>query len=100
MGAFPRVVLRTVYSSMGQNRVYGVDVGYGQVAWKLRNDDRVILKERTNIRLSHPQRRLYNADADERPTLGVMDVSFIALGKVLACLLVIVGDAAKRWSYS
>ncbi len=34
----------------GASRVYGIDVGYGQIAWKLRNDSRVVLKERTNLR--------------------------------------------------
>jgi Predicted rRNA methylase len=37
----------------GAKLVYGVDVGYGQVDWKLRNDPRVILKERTNFTLSY-----------------------------------------------
>ena len=60
--------------------MYGVDVGYGQVAWSLRQDARVILKERTNFRYLTPQ-ELYqdNTPAD----LGVMDVSFISLTKVL-----------------
>jgi len=60
--------------------VYGVDVGYGQVAWKIRQDPRVTLKERTNIR------HLSAADlytTQEFATLGVMDVSFISLVKVL-----------------
>ncbi|MFP4008222.1 MAG: TlyA family RNA methyltransferase [Spirulinaceae cyanobacterium] len=67
----------------GASLVYGVDVGYGQVAWTLRQDDRVILKERTNIRHLDPV-DLYgeNPQAD----LGVMDVSFIALEKVLPAL--------------
>ncbi|WP_121969846.1 TlyA family RNA methyltransferase [Leptolyngbya sp. BC1307] len=61
-------------------QVYGVDVGYGQVAWKIRQDPRVILKERTNIRhLSAAE--LY--DGQVPATLGVMDVSFISLTKVL-----------------
>jgi len=64
----------------GAKLVYGVDVGYGQVAWKLRQDERVILKERTNIRYLKPQ-ELYgdapNAD------LAVLDLSFISLTKVL-----------------
>ncbi|MGD1900268.1 MAG: TlyA family RNA methyltransferase [Phormidesmis sp.] len=61
-------------------RVYGVDVGYGQVAWKIRQDPRVTLKERTNIRhLSADE--LYGENAIA--TLGVMDVSFISLTKVL-----------------
>lgn len=65
----------------GAAQVYGVDVGYGQVAWKLRQDSRVVLKERTNIRHLSPA-DLY-ADEAERPDLGVIDVSFISLTKVL-----------------
>ncbi len=65
----------------GARRVYGIDVGYGQVAWELRQDERVILKERTNLRHLSPA-DLYHQD-DPRPDLGVMDVSFISLTKVL-----------------
>lgn len=67
-------------------RVYGVDVGYGQVAWKIRQDSRVVLKERTNIRHLSPQALYGSQDLStecDRPTLGVMDVSFISLTKVL-----------------
>ena len=78
----------------GAKRVYGVDVGYGQVAWKIRQDSRVVLKERTNIRHLTPEDLFNKQDGDkengeedngeqERPTLGVMDVSFISLVKVL-----------------
>ncbi|WP_036482664.1 TlyA family RNA methyltransferase [Myxosarcina sp. GI1] len=67
----------------GAALVYGVDVGYGQVAWSLRQSDRVILKERTNFRYLTPQ-ELYG-DCD-RANLGVMDLSFISLTKVLANL--------------
>ncbi|MGJ3246917.1 MAG: TlyA family RNA methyltransferase [Elainellaceae cyanobacterium] len=68
----------------GASKVYGVDVGYGQVAWSLRQDPRVIIKERTNLRHLTPD-QLYKAgqpDAD----LGVVDVSFISLAKVLPAL--------------
>ncbi|MBO9997618.1 MAG: TlyA family RNA methyltransferase [Cyanobacteria bacterium SID2] len=68
----------------GAKRVYGVDVGYGQVDWKLRNDERVILKERTNLRYLKPE-ELYRSD-DPRPDLGVVDVSFISLSKVFPAL--------------
>lgn len=68
----------------GAARVYGVDVGYGQVAWSLRQDERVILKERTNLRHLQPE-DLYGA-ADPWPDLGVVDVSFISLTKVLPAL--------------
>ena len=68
----------------GAAKVYGVDVGYGQVAWKLRQDPRVTLKERTNLRHLAPA-DLYDEgvpDAD----LGVVDVSFISLAKVLPAM--------------
>jgi 23S rRNA (cytidine1920-2'-O)/16S rRNA (cytidine1409-2'-O)-methyltransferase len=67
----------------GATRVYGVDVGYGQVAWKLRQDPRVILLERANFRHLTPA-QLYG----EAPlaNLGVMDLSFISLTKVLVPL--------------
>lgn len=66
----------------GAQQVYGVDVGYGQVAWKLRQDPRVVLKERTNIR--HLTSQDLYPDAQPHPDLGVMDVSFISLTKVLS----------------
>lgn len=65
----------------GARQVYGIDVGYGQVAWKIRQDPKVILQERTNLRHLTPE-DLYKEDA-QRPDLGVMDVSFISLTKVL-----------------
>ncbi|MEM8504704.1 MAG: TlyA family RNA methyltransferase [Cyanobacteria bacterium P01_D01_bin.1] len=61
-------------------RVYGVDVGYGQVAWEIRQNPRVVLKERTNIR-HLTSAELYGDEV--LATLGVMDVSFISLVKVL-----------------
>jgi 23S rRNA (cytidine1920-2'-O)/16S rRNA (cytidine1409-2'-O)-methyltransferase len=64
----------------GASRVYGVDVGYGQVAWSLRQDERVILRERTNFRYLTPE-SLYNGATPA--DLGVMDLSFISLTKVL-----------------
>jgi 23S rRNA (cytidine1920-2'-O)/16S rRNA (cytidine1409-2'-O)-methyltransferase len=68
----------------GAQQVYGVDVGYGQVAWALRTDPRVILKERTNLRNLQPE-HLYLPDA-QWPDLGVIDVSFISLTKILPAL--------------
>jgi len=65
----------------GAAKVYGIDVGYGQVAWKLRQDARVVLRERTNLRHLTPE-DLYRNEL-VRPDLGVMDVSFISLTKVL-----------------
>ncbi len=67
----------------GAKQVYGVDVGYGQVAWSLRQDSRVILKERTNFRYLTPE-ELYSTE--QVPDLGVMDLSFISLTKVLPAL--------------
>ncbi|MBR8826436.1 MAG: TlyA family RNA methyltransferase [Gomphosphaeria aponina SAG 52.96 = DSM 107014] len=64
----------------GAKQVYGVDVGYGQVAWSLRSDPRLILKERTNFRYLTPT-DLYGDNP--RADLGVMDLSFISLTKVL-----------------
>ena len=61
----------------GAARVYAIDVGYGQLAWKLQTDPRVISMERTNI-------RTVSADQlAEIPTLAVIDASFISLVKVL-----------------
>ena len=67
----------------GAAQVYGVDVGYGQVAWSLRQDPRVTLLERTNLRHLQPG-DLYG----DQPLadLGVVDVSFISLAKVLPAL--------------
>lgn len=61
----------------GAARVYAVDVGYGQLAWKLRQDPRVINIERTNIRNMPPEA------LPERCDLAVIDCSFISLSKVL-----------------
>jgi 23S rRNA (cytidine1920-2'-O)/16S rRNA (cytidine1409-2'-O)-methyltransferase len=68
----------------GAKQVYGVDVGYGQVAWSLRQDPRVVLRERTNLRNLKPE-ELYPAE-HPYPDLGVADVSFISLTKILPAL--------------
>jgi 23S rRNA (cytidine1920-2'-O)/16S rRNA (cytidine1409-2'-O)-methyltransferase len=68
----------------GAKLVYGVDVGYGQVDWRIRTDPRVILKERTNLR--HLQPGALYPEAAAYPDLGVVDVSFISLTKVLPAL--------------
>jgi 23S rRNA (cytidine1920-2'-O)/16S rRNA (cytidine1409-2'-O)-methyltransferase len=79
----------------GAKLVYGVDVGYGQVAWSLRNDSRLILKERTNIRYLQPGDLYGNlpqfeegemGDTSFYPDLGVVDVSFISLTKIIVPL--------------
>ncbi len=61
----------------GAAKVYAVDVGHGQLDWKLRNDERVICMEKTNIRYVTP------ADIADRIQLSSIDVSFISLSKVL-----------------
>lgn len=67
----------------GAKQVYGIDVGYGQVDWRLRNDPRVVLRERTNLRHLTPEELYGNtAPAD----LAVVDVSFISLNKILPAL--------------
>jgi 23S rRNA (cytidine1920-2'-O)/16S rRNA (cytidine1409-2'-O)-methyltransferase len=65
----------------GAQKVYGIDVGYGQAAWELRQDARLILRERTNIRHLKPE-DLYEPD-QPYPDLAVVDVSFISLTKIL-----------------
>ena len=67
----------------GASKVYAVDVGYGQFAWKLRTDERVVCMEKTNIRYVTPE------DIGEPLDFASVDVSFISLTKVLpvACTL-------------
>lgn len=61
----------------GAAKVYAVDVGYGQLAWKLRQDSRVICMEKTNIRYVAPE------DLADQIAFASVDVSFISLTKVL-----------------
>ncbi len=61
----------------GAGKVYAIDVGYGQLAWSLRRDPRVVVIERTNAR------RLAPGLFEERPGLATIDVSFISLTLVL-----------------
>lgn len=65
----------------GAARVYAVDVGYGQLDWRLRQDERVVVMERTNVRHLTP------ADIPEPVEILVIDVSFISLRLVLPPLL-------------
>jgi 23S rRNA (cytidine1920-2'-O)/16S rRNA (cytidine1409-2'-O)-methyltransferase len=71
-GGFTDVLLRR-----GASKVYAIDVGYGQLAWKLRQDDRVVVLERSNIR------KLEDDKVPEPCDITVIDVSFISLTKVL-----------------
>lgn len=61
----------------GAKKVYAVDVGYGQLAWELRTDPRVVCMERTNIRYVKPE------DIDTKIDFASIDVSFISLKLVL-----------------
>ncbi|MBQ4148845.1 MAG: TlyA family RNA methyltransferase [Clostridium sp.] len=61
----------------GASKVYAVDVGHGQLAWKLRNDERVVCMEKTNIRYVTPE------DIGEAVDFVSIDVSFISLTMVL-----------------
>lgn len=72
----------------GVSKVFAVDVGYGQLAWKLRDDSRVVNLERCNIRY------LTREQFDEIPDLAVIDASFISLQKVLPNTLELLGSVA------
>ena len=73
----------------GAARVYSVDVGYGQLAWKLRQDERVINMERTNIRY------VTGEDVDDELDFFSVDVSFISLKKVLPVAYNLLKDGGK-----
>ncbi len=83
-GGFTDVLLRN-----GAGRVYAVDVGYGQLDWRLRNDPRVIVMERTNARYLTADDLLY------RPQLAVMDVSFISIQLIIPALTAIMGEQGR-----
>lgn len=74
-GGFTDVMLQR-----GATKVYAVDVGYGQLAWSLRQDSRVVVRERTNAR-HLTALDLYGAESPA--SLAVIDVSFISLTKIL-----------------
>jgi len=73
----------------GASRVYAVDVGYGQFAWKLRQDERVVCMEKTNIRYVKPE------DIGEQLDFASVDVSFISLTKVLGPAGELLKDGAQ-----
>ena len=69
----------------GAKKVYAIDVGYGQFAWKLRNDERVVCLEKTNVRyVTHEQ-------VPDEGDFASIDVSFISLTKVLPAVLGVLG---------
>lgn len=73
----------------GAKKVYSVDVGYGQLAWKLRSDDRVVNMERTNFRY------LTENDIDCLLDFASVDVSFISLKIILPVLYNLLKDGAS-----
>ncbi len=83
-GGFTDVLLRN-----GAKRVYAVDVGYGQLDWRLRQDPRVTVMERTNARHLTPD------DFPVPPSLAVMDVSFISVRLILPALVRILVPPAR-----
>ena len=80
-GGFTEVCLHS-----GASHVYAIDVGYGQLDWKLRNDQRVTVMERTNARY------LKREQFDPVPSVTVMDVSFISIRQILPAAAEIMGD--------
>ncbi|MBQ9264182.1 MAG: TlyA family RNA methyltransferase [Clostridia bacterium] len=83
-GGFTDVLLRH-----GAGHVYAIDVGYGQLDWKLRNDPRVTVMERTNAR------NLTRDNFDRQPNLTVMDVSFISIKLILPVAAAIMGENGR-----
>lgn len=73
----------------GAKKVYSIDVGYGQLAWEIRNDPRVVVMERTNIRY------VTLDDIGEKCDGAVIDVSFISLSKVLPAVIHLLKEQAK-----
>jgi 23S rRNA (cytidine1920-2'-O)/16S rRNA (cytidine1409-2'-O)-methyltransferase len=74
-GGFSEVLLE-----VGARKIYAIDVGTNQLAWKIRNDPRVISRENVNARYIEAK------DFDERPEFLVMDVSFISIKLILPTL--------------
>ena len=73
----------------GASKVYAIDVGYGQFAWKLRNNERVVCLEKTNVRyVTHEQ-------VPDEGDFASIDVSFISLTKVLPAVLGVLGEKGQ-----
>jgi 23S rRNA (cytidine1920-2'-O)/16S rRNA (cytidine1409-2'-O)-methyltransferase len=83
-GGFTEVLL-----SRGAGRVYAVDVGHGQLAWKLRQDPRVVVRERLNARY------LTSVDIPEPADIITCDASFIGLATVLPAPLALAAEKAQ-----
>jgi 23S rRNA (cytidine1920-2'-O)/16S rRNA (cytidine1409-2'-O)-methyltransferase len=73
----------------GASKVIAIDVGYGQIAWKLRNDPRVIVMDRTNIRYVRKPDLSCVAD------FAAVDVSFISLKLVIPVVIELLGDEGE-----
>lgn len=86
-GGFSDCLLRR-----GVKKLYSVDVGYGQLAWEIRNNPKVVCMERTNIRyVTHEQ-------IPDIIELAVIDVSFISLKLVLPAVRALMGDTGRVYS--
>ena len=83
-GGFTDVLLKN-----GAAKVYSVDVGYGQLAWSLRNDERVVNMERTNIRY------ISSEQIPEPLDICVMDLSFISVKLVVPAVCALLKDDAQ-----
>ena len=83
-GGFTDVLLQN-----GAAHVYSIDVGYGQLDWKLRNDPRVTVMERTNARA------MTREQFPNVPSLAVMDVSFISIRLILPAAIGVMGDEGR-----
>jgi 23S rRNA (cytidine1920-2'-O)/16S rRNA (cytidine1409-2'-O)-methyltransferase len=83
-GGFTDVLLR-----YGAAHVYAVDVGYGQLEWRLRQDSRVTVMERTNARAL--TREMFH----HQPSLTVMDVSFISIRLIIPAAIAVMGDQGR-----
>ncbi|MGI6151432.1 MAG: TlyA family RNA methyltransferase [Christensenellales bacterium] len=75
--------------SCGAKKVYAIDVGYGQLDWKLRQDERVVVMERTNARNMEP------SWFEEAAQFACMDVSFISIRLILPALLSCLQEGAE-----
>ncbi len=73
----------------GAKKVYSIDVGHGQLDWKLRNDERVICMEKTNFRYIKPE------DIGEQIDFASCDVSFISLTKILLAARALLKDEGR-----
>lgn len=73
----------------GAVKVYSVDVGYGQLAWSLRNDERVVCMEKTNVRYLTPE------DLEDVVDFASIDVSFISLNKIMDAVLGIMSPVGE-----